>query len=827
MTTEPLLSVLAEWPGRWRHPGLADALSGGGTGTLDEAAAHVLAGLADPLTTTESIERLLEQGHFELVDEFLAECAADGPALQDTDPVDAARIRDALAAARLAARAEAERDLALLGERAIRAGLGSASLPGFLDEVNLRTSRAAALLDREREKRIVPAERSLRTRLERRLAELPDDRVDRKAVEDCLSAGEFPAALLLLESSHTEQENGGPAAVPRPPLWDPALGSRLEEILPHYSEEAAARTDHRLRRFTDVGETGGEAARALNDLVTRPEPTTAGAFARALGHLLGEDVRFPVTARDGGFCTAFVGLNDARLPRTTLHRDTGAVLWIADEDTPPPDDLLRPLVWFRTTGPQREPTGRPDGVAVLTATDLLRLLARPAPGTPAGPATRRVNLLRLLVPQLGVEGISDPDKGITLGRGVPPREGLAWLLDLLAVSAEAVVMDTLHYETGAHPVILPRLLGDLLSRLPSPRTLTLTALAAVRNRRTRDDLRAVLTAPLRLNEGAVLGMAYALHQHVPFRAADLAADMTFFDVPAEFAAETVRLLDVEAALAQLASHGLLSADGDTWATLPSGLGRLLAEDAEELVGSSLRALLERVEQADAHARIALTDQAMTVIGHRNDNRVASILDDLSRLEGSLPPEARDVLDRLRDRASQFRGEHYQDAVAGFLRPAEPGDLVQTVQEVTTAVQHEYGVQIDVWPSAPELLRVHAVKAYVKIAVENLLMNAAQALGTVEDHAEGRIVVRLQSADRGPDGGEPAPWCTVDVEDSGPGLTEDERAALRVGRTFSRNGSGGSGLALARELVRECRGTIEILEGSPLGGAHLRVWLPRV
>ncbi|MEU2583641.1 HAMP domain-containing sensor histidine kinase [Streptomyces avermitilis] len=823
--TKSLLSVLAEWPGRWRHPGLADALSGGRTGTLDEAAAHLLAGLADPLTTTESVEKLLEKGHFELVDEFLAECAADGPALQDTDPVDAARIRDALAAARFAARAEAERDLALLGERAIRAGLGPASPPGFLDEVNLSTSRAHQLLDRERETRIVPAERSLRKRLERRLAELPDDRVDRKAVEDCLSAGEFPAARLLLESTHSEQENGGPAAVPRPPLWDPALGSRLDEILPHYAE--GSRTDQRLRRFIDVDEAGNKMVRALKDLAARPEPTTAGAFASALGHLLGEDVRFPVTAEDGGFRTAFVGLNDARLPRTALHRDTGVLLWIADEYTPPPDDLLRPLVWFRTTGQQREPTGRPDGVAVLTATDLLRLLAQPAPGTTAGPATRRVNLLRLLIPQLGIEGISDPNTGIALGRGVPPREGLAWLLDLLAVSAEAVVMDTLYYETGAHPVILPRLLGDLLSRLSSPRTLTLTALAAVRNRRTRDDLRAVLTAPLRLNEGAVLGMAYALHQHIPFRAADLAADMTFFDVPAEFAAETVRLLDVEAALAQLASHGLLSANGATWATLRSGLGRLLAEEAEELAGGSLRAMLERVEQADAHARVALTDQAMTVIGHRNDNRVASILDDLSRLEGSLPPEARGVLDRIRDRASQFRGEHYQDAVAGFLRPAERGDLVQTVQEVTTAVQHEYGVQIDVWPPVLEPLHVHAVKAYVKIAVENLLVNAAQALDTVDDDEERRIVVRLWTADRGPDDGEPAPWCTVDVEDSGPGLSEEERAALRVGRTFSRNGSGGSGLALARKLVRECRGTIEILEGSPLGGAHLRVWLPRV
>ncbi|AXG80851.1 sensor histidine kinase [Streptomyces paludis] len=824
--TEPLLSVLAEWPGRWRHPGLADALSGGRSGTLDQAAAHVLAGLADPLTTTESVERLLRQGHFELVDEFLAECAADGPTLQDTDPVDAAWIRDVLAAARLDALAKAERDLALLGERAIRAGLDPASPPdGFFDAVNLRTSRASELLDGERETRILPAERSVRERLERRLAELPEDRVDRKAVEDCLSAGEFPAARLLLESTHSEQENGGPAAVPRPPLWDPALGSRLDEILPHYLEGAFA--DHRLRRFTDVGETGREAVLALNDLVARPEPATAGAFARALGHLLGEDVRFPVVEEAGGFRTAFVGLNDARLPRTSLHRDTGAVLWIADEHTPPPDDLLRPLVWFRTTGTQREPTGRPDGVAVLTATDLLRLFAQPAPGTPAGPATRRVNLLRVLVPQLGIEGISDPDTGVALGRGVPPREGLAWLLDLLAVSAEAVVMDTLHYETGAHPVILPRFLGDLLSRLPSSRTLTLGALAAVRNPRTRDDLRAVLTGPLRLNEGAVLGMAYALHQHVPFRAADLAADMTFFDVPVEFDTETVRLLDVEAALSQLTSHGLLTAQGDTWVTLRSGLGRLLAEEAEKLAGSSLRALLERVEQADAHARVALTDQAITAIGHRNDNRVASILDDLSRLEGSLPPEARGVLDRLRDRASQFRGEHYQDAVAGFLRPAERADLVQAVQEVTTAVQHEYGVQIDVWTSAPEPLHVHAVKVYVKIAVENLLMNAAQALGTVDDDEERRIVVRLRTADRGPEGGEPAPWCNVEVEDSGPGLTEEERAALRVGRTFSRNGSGGSGLALARKLVQECRGTIEILERSPLGGAHLKVWLPRV
>ncbi|MFE0817895.1 sensor histidine kinase [Streptomyces sp. NPDC058794] len=825
--TEPLLSVLAEWPGRWRHPDLADAFSGERHGTLDEAAAHLLAGLADPLSTTEGVERLLERGDFELVDEFLAECAADGHALKDIDPVDTARIREALAEARRAARAEAERDLALLAERAGRAGLESPVLPGVLDEVNRRTSRAAELLKRERENRIVPAERMLRNQLERRLTELPDDRVDRQAVRDCLKAGEFPAARLLLESTHLEQENGGPAAVPRPPLWDSALGSRLDDILPHYTTDARARADLRLRRFTDVNDTGRETVRALRKLAARPDTSSAGAFAGALCRLLGEDVRLPVVERDGGFRTAFVGLHDARLPRTSLHRETGAVLWIADEGAPPPDDLERPLVWFRTTGQQREPAGRPDGVAVLTATDLLRLLARPAPGTPEGPATRRVNLLRMLVPQLGTAAMSDPEAGIALGRGVSAREGLAWLLDLLAVSAEAVVMDTLHYETGAHPVILARLLGGLLSRLPSPRTLTLTALATIRNPRTRDDLRAVLTAPLRLNEGAVLGMAYALHPRVAFQAADLAADMTFFDVPTEFTAETMRLLDVDAALAQLVSYGLLSTDGASWTTLGSGVGRLLAEEAEELADSSLRALLARVEQADAHARVALTDQAMTVIGHRNDNRVASILDDLARLEAALPPESRDVLDRLRDRATQFRREHYQDAVAGFLRPAERGNLVETVQEVTTAVQHEYGVQIDVWPPDPAPLPVHAVKAYVKIAVENLLINAAQALRTVDDNGEPRIVVRLRGTDRGPGDGEPAPWCTIDVEDNGPGLTEEERAALRVGRTFSRNGSGGSGLALARKLVRECRGRIDILERSPLGGAHLKVWLPLV
>jgi two-component system sensor histidine kinase BaeS len=72
--------------------------------------------------------------------------------------------------------------------------------------------------------------------------------------------------------------------------------------------------------------------------------------------------------------------------------------------------------------------------------------------------------------------------------------------------------------------------------------------------------------------------------------------------------------------------------------------------------------------------------------------------------------------------------------------------------------------------------------------------------------------------------------TIDIRDSGPGVTEEERTKLfdrlyRVEGSRSRaSGGAGLGLAICRNIVEAHEGTIEALH-SPLGGIWMRITLP--
>jgi two-component system sensor histidine kinase BaeS len=71
---------------------------------------------------------------------------------------------------------------------------------------------------------------------------------------------------------------------------------------------------------------------------------------------------------------------------------------------------------------------------------------------------------------------------------------------------------------------------------------------------------------------------------------------------------------------------------------------------------------------------------------------------------------------------------------------------------------------------------------------------------------------------------------VDIKDSGPGVTEEERRKLfdrlyRVEGSRNRSfGGAGLGLAICRNIVEAHEGVIEALH-SPLGGVWMRITLP--
>ena len=98
---------------------------------------------------------------------------------------------------------------------------------------------------------------------------------------------------------------------------------------------------------------------------------------------------------------------------------------------------------------------------------------------------------------------------------------------------------------------------------------------------------------------------------------------------------------------------------------------------------------------------------------------------------------------------------------------------------------------------------------------NLVRNAMQAIGRTG--GSGKVIVRL-----GTDGGD----VVLDVEDSGPGISEDLREAVFDPYVTTRTDGTGLGLAIVKKIVVEHGGSISASR-SELGGAKLRVRFPPV
>jgi nitrogen fixation/metabolism regulation signal transduction histidine kinase len=130
---------------------------------------------------------------------------------------------------------------------------------------------------------------------------------------------------------------------------------------------------------------------------------------------------------------------------------------------------------------------------------------------------------------------------------------------------------------------------------------------------------------------------------------------------------------------------------------------------------------------------------------------------------------------------------------GFLRTAHP-DV-------------HYEIELDV--ARPQAM---ADRDLVKGVLTNLLENAAHAART-----GGRVLARTAAN---------GTQLSVEVEDSGPGLSEQARSTLFEPSISFKKGGMGLGLSIARRSAILCGGELETFEGE-LGGAAFRLTLPKV
>jgi two-component system sensor histidine kinase DctS len=143
------------------------------------------------------------------------------------------------------------------------------------------------------------------------------------------------------------------------------------------------------------------------------------------------------------------------------------------------------------------------------------------------------------------------------------------------------------------------------------------------------------------------------------------------------------------------------------------------------------------------------------------------------------------------------------------------DMVAFLQRVVagTAVPHGSPVLLiapdaPIWIDADELLFEHLVN--------NLVGNALDWAHRGGRPAQVRVAV-AHDAVRG--------MATMVVSDTGPGVSDDERAHIFNAFFSTKDGGMGMGLAICRSIVEAHHGRIDVGHDPDLGGARFTIWLP--
>ena len=211
---------------------------------------------------------------------------------------------------------------------------------------------------------------------------------------------------------------------------------------------------------------------------------------------------------------------------------------------------------------------------------------------------------------------------------------------------------------------------------------------------------------------------------------------------------------------------------------------------------------DRLREQEALARLG---QMAAVVAHEVKNPIAGIRGALLVIGSRMPGDARDkpIIGEIIARLDGLNGI-VQDLLV-FARPrelrVEPTDLQALVVRTVDHLKRDpslHALAIDV-AAQDAVVQVDAEQ--LQLAVQNVLMNAAQAM-----NGAGAIHVAITRDD--------GRW-TISVADTGPGMPPDVKAKVFEPFFTTRSRGTGLGLPIARRVVEAHGGTIDV--DTPAGG----------
>ncbi len=242
----------------------------------------------------------------------------------------------------------------------------------------------------------------------------------------------------------------------------------------------------------------------------------------------------------------------------------------------------------------------------------------------------------------------------------------------------------------------------------------------------------------------------------------------------------------------------------------------LTIDGERMFSGIVRDLTERVgleHRLRAESGLVRIGELAAVLAHEVKNPLAAVSGAIQMLREHLTDEDdRQIVEEILQRLDGL-GALMSDLLL-YARPPRPRPGRVDLMELLRSLVAFFGVD-PAWRDLRvaidgEVPPVEADPELLKVAFQNLLLNAAQAM-----QGRGDITIRLRAIDG---------RAHVDIRDTGPGIPPEIRDNLFTPFVTTKARGTGLGLATVRRIAESHQGHVEILE-SGAGGTTVRVTVP--